>query len=294
MNNDFIIEVPQNMEDQSYIDFILEDYPITDAEETVLTTRRSVEQIIQQGDGILAHPGVFIYDHILHPRKILLGDLCGATGISLSSLLPILYGLKNISLTPARRFEQVLGIDATSLLEMQDDYSEYIEYCLMESYDIEGEMALKKATPGYISEYHIPTQEEAQQEVVDKLRNANIPNDILGKNKARHGVTTHPGVFLQEHILKPSGISLITLAAATELCYTDLWEFQHSFMAFGGEQAEKLVKGLWRGAGPDVVCDLLCKQAQYDAQYYSMLYSATAIHNIIRVKYHYEQENRNQ
>ena len=65
MNNDFIIEVPQNMEDQSYIDFILEDYPITDAEETVLTTRRSIEQIIQQGDGILAHPGVFIYDHIL-------------------------------------------------------------------------------------------------------------------------------------------------------------------------------------------------------------------------------------
>jgi plasmid maintenance system antidote protein VapI len=294
MNNDFIIEVPQNMEDQSYIDFILEDYPITDAEKTVLSTRRSVEQIIQQGDCILAHPGVFIYDHILHPRKILLGDLCGATGISLPSLLPILYGLKNISLTPARRFEQVLGIDATSLLEMQDDYSEYIEYCLMESYDIEGEMALKKAAPGYISEYHIPTKEEAQQEVVDKLRNANIPDDILRKNKARYGVTTHPGVFLQEHILKPSGISLITLAAATELCYTDLWEFQHARIAFDGEQAEKLVNGLWIGAGPDVVCDLLCKQAQYDAQYHSMLYSASAIHNIIKVKYHYEQENCNQ
>jgi hypothetical protein len=39
---------------------------------------------------------------------------------------------------------------------------------------------------------------------------------------------------------------------------------------------------------------LLCKQAQYDAQYHSMLYSASAIHNIIKVKYHYEQENRNQ
>ena len=294
MNNDFIMEVPQNMEDQSYIDFILENYPITDAEETVLTTRRSVEQIIQQGDGILAHPGVFIYDRILQPRNIMLGDLCGAIGISLSSLLPILYGLKNISLTPARRFEQVLGIDATSLLEMQDDYSEYIEYCLMESYDIEGEMALKKAAPGYISEYHIPTQEQAQQEVVDKLRDANISDDILRKNKALYGVTTHPGVFLQEHILKPSGISLITLAAATELCYTDLWDFQHARIAFDGEQAEKLVNGLWMGAGPDVVCDLLCKQAQYDAQYHSMLYSAPAIHNIIKVKYHYEQENRNQ
>ena len=51
----------------------------------------------------------------------------------------LMYGVD----TPARRFEQVLGIDATSLLELQDDYSEYIEYCLMESYDIEGEMALK-------------------------------------------------------------------------------------------------------------------------------------------------------
>ena len=294
MNNDFIIEVPQNMEDQSYVDFILEDYPITDAEKTVLSTRRSVEQIIQQGDGILAHPGVFIYDHILHPRKILLGDLCGATGISLPSLLPILYGLKNISLTPARRFEQVLGIDATSLLEMQDDYSEYIEYCLMESYDIEGEMAIKKAVPGYISEYHIPTQEEAQQEVVDKLRNANIPDDILGENKARHGVTTHPGVFLQEHILKPSGISLITLAAATGLCYSDLWEFQHARIAFNGEQAVKLVNGLWMCAYPDIAYDLLCKQAQYDAQYHSTLYSAPVIHDIIMGKYYDELENRNQ
>jgi plasmid maintenance system antidote protein VapI len=294
MNNDFIIEVPQNMDDQSYIDFILEDYPITDAEETVLSTRRSVEQIIQQGDGILAHPGVFIYDHILQPRKIMLGNLCGATGISLPSLLPILYGLKNISLTPARRFEQVLGIDAASLLELQDDYSEYIEYCLMESYDIEGEMALKKAAPRYISEYHIPTQEQAQQEVVDKLRNANIQHDILRENKAWHGVTTHPGVFLQEHILKPSGISLITLAVATELCYTDLWEFQHARMAFNGEQAVKLVNCLWMDAGSEGVCDLLCQQARYDAQYHSMLYSAPVIHDIIREKYDYEQQNRNQ
>ena len=99
---------------------------------------------------------------------------------------------------------------------------------------------------------------------------------------------------MQEHILKQSGISLITLAAATGLCYSDLWRFQHAHMAFNGEQAVKLVNGLWMCAGPDVVCDLLCKQAQYDAQYHSMLYSAPAIHNIIKVKYHYEQENRNQ
>lgn len=295
MNNDFIMEVPQNMEDQSYIDLILMDYPITDEEKTVLTTRRSVEQIVQQGNGILAHPGVFIYDHILQPRNIMLGNLCGAIGISLSSLLPILYGLKNISLTPARRFEQVLGIDATSLLEMQDDYSEYIECCLMESYDIEGEMALKKAAPGYVGEYHIPTQEQAQREVFDKLRNVNISDDILEKkNKARHGVTTHPGVFLQEHILKPSGISLITLAVATELCYTDLWEFQHARIAFNGEQAVKLVNGLWMCADPDIAYDLLCKQAQYDAQYHSTLYLAPGIHDIIMEKYYDELENRNQ
>ena len=84
------------------VNFILIDYPITDERKTVLTTRRLVEQIVQQGNGILAHPGVFIYDHILQPRNIMLGDLCGAIGISLSSLLPILYGLKNISLTPRR------------------------------------------------------------------------------------------------------------------------------------------------------------------------------------------------
>ena len=84
------------------VNFILIDYPITDEEKTVLTTRRSVEQIVQQGNGILAHPEVFIYDRILQPRNIMLGDLCGAIGISLSSLLPILYGLKNISLTPRR------------------------------------------------------------------------------------------------------------------------------------------------------------------------------------------------
>jgi hypothetical protein len=91
-----------------------------------------------------------------------------------------------------------------------------------------------------------------------------------------------------------SVIATSTSSVSSMREYSDLWRFQHAHMAFNGEQAVKLVNGLWMCAEPDIAYDLLCKQAQYDAQYHSMLYSAPAIHNIIRVKYHYEQENRNQ